>query len=460
MGVSLTLKHIKELGAGRYEYRRRVPESAKAAMGKSEFKRVFAASSPAALAREHARITAEFDKAVAETQRKPQDPSKLTPREAWDEARKEAQRLIEGTTGLDEVEAGIVVADLMEERGISSPLLAMALRDPHNGSEDNPLPGHTLEDARKLYVKEKLGGGEGPENREAMARIERVFTKAVEALGDDVRDRPLDSFKREDARKVRDHMLQSQRKGGGTLSPATVRRELKTLSAVVNFGLREFDLSDAANPFDKLPVEGVAKGSAAVQPDAALRDPLPKPMVEAMKSRLTGDLQLIWRLLAGTGCRLSEVRGLRAEDVATGAAIPHIRVTWHEGRRLKTKASVRVVPLVGDALAAAKDALKAAEGQTVLFPRFAKPRGTDNCSTQLMKHLRQITTDPKHVVHSLRHSMKDALRLAGVEKTVQDLILGHASPSIGETYGGEEVRLHVAHRALLKVVEVSGSATA
>ncbi|MCZ8334782.1 MAG: tyrosine-type recombinase/integrase [Rhodobacteraceae bacterium] len=460
MGVSLTLKHIKELGAGRYEYRRRVPESAKAAMGKSEFKRVFAASSPAALAREHARITAEFDKAVAETQRKPQDPSKMTPRETWEEARKEAQRLTAGAIGLNEVDAGIVVADLMEEQGISSPLLAMALRDPYNASEDNPLPDRTLEDARKLYVNEKLGGGDGPENREAMARIERVFAKAVEALGDDVRDRPLDSLKREDARKVRDHMLQSQRKGGGTVSPATVRRELKTLSAVVNFGLREFDLSDASNPFDKLPVEGVSKGSVAVQPDAALRDPLPKPMVVAMRSRLTGDLQLIWRLLAGTGCRLSEVRGLRVEDVATEAAIPHIRVTWHEGRRLKTKASVRVVPLVGDALAAAKDALKAAEGKAVLFPRFAKPRGTDNCSTQLMKHLRQITADPKHVVHSLRHSMKDDLRLAGVEKTVQDLILGHASPSIGETYGGEEARLQVAHRALLKVAEVSGSAPA
>lgn len=81
MGVSLTLKYIKELGAGRYEYRRRVPESVKAEMGKSEFKRVFEANSPAALAREHARITAEFDKAVAKVQRRLQNPSKLTQRE-------------------------------------------------------------------------------------------------------------------------------------------------------------------------------------------------------------------------------------------------------------------------------------------------------------------------------------------------------------------------------------------
>lgn len=457
MGVSLTLKHIKELGAGRYEYRRRVPESAKAALGKSEFKRVFAASSPSALAKEHARITAEFDKAVAETQRKPQDPSKLTKRELWDAARKEAASLIAGAIGLDEEEAGVIVADMLEESGKSSPLLAMALRDPNNLSEENPLPGHTLEDARKLYVKEKLGGGEGPESREAMSRIDRVFSRAAVALGDAFQSRPLASLKRDDARRVRDHMLKLPKYGGGTLSAATVRREIKDLAAVINFGLKEFDLGNLVNPFDGLPVEGVGRGVVAAQPDAALRDPLPKPMVEAMKSRLTGDLLQIWRLLAGTGCRLSEVRGLRVEDVVAEAAIPHIRVTWHEGRRLKTKASVRVVPLVGDALDAANDALKAAEGQTVLFPRFAKPRGTDNCSTQLMKCLREITRDPKHVVHSLRHSMKDALRLAGVEKTVQDLILGHASPSIGETYGGEEVRLQVAYRALQAAHERSSS---
>ncbi len=447
MGVSLELKHLRDGGEGLYEYTRRVPKAVQHVVGKGEVSRSFRAQTPAAVLREYSRVHAEIERLFADARRKLQDPSKLTPREAAEVARGEAERLLAaGVVGArDEDQARELLAESLIHVG-ASPAIYRAVVTP-----EAELPGHTLEDARKLYLAEKLGGGEGPENREAAARLERVFMRAAGALGDGVRSRPLAGLKREDARKVRDHMLQSPRNGGGTLSPATVRRELKTLSAVINFGLKEFDLGNVVNPFDGLPIEGVGRGVVAAQPDAALRDPLPKPMVEAVKSRLTGDLQLIWRLLAGTGCRLSEVRGLRVEDVVTFAAIPHIRVTWHEGRRLKTKASVRVVPLVGDALAAAKGALKAAEGQAVLFPRFAKPRGTDNCSTQLMKHLRQITADPKHVVHSLRHSMKDALRLAGVEKTVQDLILGHASPSIGETYGGEEARLQVAHRAFLKV---------
>lgn len=70
-----------------------------------------------------------------------------------------------------------------------------------------------------------------------------------------------------------------------------------------------------------------------------------------------------------------------------------------------------------------------------------------------MKYLREETKNARHVVHSLRHNMKDALRLAEVEKPIQDLLLGHASDSVGERYGGEAARLEVAHRALLKAVE-------
>ena len=43
IGLSLTLKYLTELAPGRFEYRRRVPESAQAVAGRKEFKRVRAA---------------------------------------------------------------------------------------------------------------------------------------------------------------------------------------------------------------------------------------------------------------------------------------------------------------------------------------------------------------------------------------------------------------------------------
>lgn len=361
-------------------------------------------------------------------------------------ARLEAARLLEGVQGAaDEEEARDILAHALELQG-ASPALYRAVVLP-----DVVLPTATLEDARKLYVRERLRGGDGVEVRAEKARLDRVFGRVASAMGATYLNRPLDRLVREDARKVRDYLLRLPKNGGGTLAPATVRRELKTLSAVVNYGLTEFDLGHVKSPFDDLHVDGGGGDEADRTPDAYLRDSLPKGVVDATRDLLKGDLRLIWRLLAGTGCRLGEVRGLRAEDVNLTHAIPHLRIVPHPGRRLKTKASRRNVPLVGDALEAAKAAVAEAGGRPDLFPRFAKARGTDNCSTQLMKHLRKVTKDPKHVVHSLRHGMKDALRLAGVTKATQDLVLGHAATSIGEAYGSEEGRLREAYRALVAV---------
>lgn len=446
MGVSLTLQHTKELGAGRYEYRRRVPQSVKASLGQNEFKRVFSAASPAALAREHSRIDAEFERLVSGAKRS-SNLSKLTPREAAEVAKEEAARLLAGVHGPDdEDEARDILAESLIQTGAPREVY-MAVVQPNA-----ELPAHTLEDARKLYVQEKLGGG-GSEHRDATNRIDRVMGRVKEALGEDFTKKALGSLKRADARKVRDYMLQTKRNGGGTLSAGTVRRELNTLSAVINFGLEEFELNNVVNPFNGLAVTGV-KGNGAVQTEAEKRDSLPSDVIAAMSARLSGDLQLIWRMLAGTGCRLAEVAGLRVSDVILSGPVPHINIAWHAGRSLKTQSSVRLVPLVGDALLAAEAALKLAEGETMLFPRYARPRGMDALSQVLnAKHLRTITTNPKHVVHSLRHNMKDALRLADVEKVVQDLILGHAPPSVGEIYGSEAAKLKVLYRAMIKVAD-------
>ncbi|RWC26983.1 MAG: hypothetical protein EOS70_30500 [Mesorhizobium sp.] len=68
-----------------------------------------------------------------------------------------------------------------------------------------------------------------------------------------------------------------------------------------------------------------------------------------------------------------------------------------------------------------------------------------------MKHVRAVVKDPKAVVHSLRHNMKDRLRVAGVSKPTQDMILGHSSGGVGEDYGSDEARLRVAMDAMLAV---------
>lgn len=82
--------------------------------------------------------------------------------------------------------------------------------------------------------------------------------------------------------------------------------------------------------------------------------------------------------------------------------MPYIKIAAHPERRLKTASSACDLPLVADALEAAREALEmAGDGQHV-FARYIKPTGPTTASAVLMKRIREVTEEPKHTVHSLR----------------------------------------------------------
>ena len=55
-------------------------------------------------------------------------------------------------------------------------------------------------------------------------------------------------------------------------------------------------------------------------------------------------------LISDTVMRLSEAAGLASDDIVLDSDIPHVNVRPHPWRRLKTKGSERLVPLVGASL--------------------------------------------------------------------------------------------------------------
>lgn len=281
MGVVMKLKGLTEIRPGVWEYRTRVPEAVKAVIGKSERKVTFKARSDAELLREYGHVVAsiEAEFASAKAPRK-----KLTPRAAWEEALREADELASGVVGLAGDDAREVVAESLASLG-RSPLVVAALMDPENRSELNPKPALTLEDAREVYVKEKLGGGEGAEHRGTMVRLERVLRLAAEAGLQ--ASTSLSGLTREHARKVRDHMLSREKLGGqGRVAPASVKRELGLLRAVISYGSRELGLLDLVNPFDKLPIEGLSASMGARVAAREKVDPLPAKVASAMRLKL------------------------------------------------------------------------------------------------------------------------------------------------------------------------------
>lgn len=299
-------------------------------------------------------------------------------------------------------------------------------------------PEATLEDARKFYLKEKVEGTH--DETKKRQRVDRISDHIRTALG---RDPILSRLTRADARVVRDYMLDDV-----GMKPETVHRYLNDIRAVINHAIEELPLPDVTNPFNKLEVKSEANVKDA-------RKPFSPEQLEKTRERVlthaSVDLQRIWRLLEGTGCRLSEIAGLMVSDTRLDHKHPYIDIVFHPHRRLKNKGSIRRVPLVSGTLAAAKEAVKEAGDGQFLFPQYGKSSKERLASSAaLMKHVRKIVSDEKVTVHSLRHSMKDRLRLAGVEPGTIDDILGHSSGRVSERYGGDEARLELTTAAMKK----------
>ncbi|MVA63913.1 tyrosine-type recombinase/integrase [Agrobacterium vitis] len=450
--MGLTLKYVKVTKAGTFHYRRRVPKDMATSTGQIEFKRFLGKSEREAL-RNYPKTHAFHERLIEEFRNLARDRANLTALEAHELAERKAADLtnewvasIGGRrlTGADE-EAVDLLLDGFEASGSTDVVERQALSILASGGKlSRPTP--TVEDAKRLYFKEKIKGTTN-EGRRTL-RLDR----AMELLSHSVdAGRPLDRLTRKEAREVRDYMHRDLR-----MAPNTVKRYIADIRSMINLGLRENDMRAAVNPFNGLAI----KIEEAAQDE---RMPFPEDMVNALNDRIAGhagaDLSRIWSIIEGTGCRLSEVTGLMVDDVKLGGPIPYLNLIFHPHRRLKNRGSIRRVPLIGKALSAAREAVKAAGGNPYLFVQYAgvittkggKGKGKQDAtfaSNALMKHVREVTKEPKLVVHSLRHTMEDRMLRARVDEFVRNLVLGHSDGAMNERYGGPDARLEVAEQAV------------
>lgn len=304
----------------------------------------------------------------------------------------------------------------------------------------------TLQDAVDFYIKERISGSEFAQ-RKRKVRIEAMMNDIKAAL----KTTPaLTDWTIDNAYTLRDFLLTKPNSKGELRKPSTVRRELNDVKGIFSL-YRDKKLRSMDNPFDRL---GLPK-DLEINIDKEDRDPLPEAVITATRDiilkKANPDLKVIWRLLEGTGCRLAEITGLRVQDIQIDGETPHLKIVNHEKRRLKNASSKRDVPLVGDALAAAKEALKLAGEGTYAFARYSGDTGPNTASASLMKWLRGVSSNPLHVVHSLRHNMADRCDLAGVHPTDKAAILGHLNTGASEKhYGSTAVKLVTLSRVMTK----------
>jgi integrase len=277
----------------------------------------------------------------------------------------------------------------------------------------------TLETVLKDYVAYKSDTPKA--EKEIKQRVERLRKDMQHIYGKQkLKYVSLSDISRQDANDLRDHLL-------SRVSANSAVRMLGVVRTAINHAIVEHSLN-IPNVFTNLRI----KGAGASKLD---RLPLSDTQVVHLEAAYSNEITA-WALficLRDTGCRVSEIAGLRVKDCDTDKECLIISPTpW---RTLKTNNSQRSVPLSPEAIKALEEVSQGKDPEAPLFPRYAKERGGDNCSAMLMKRLRTIITDKKLTMHSLRHRMKDKLRNTGCTEAISMAILGHGSNTVAANYG-------------------------
>ena len=286
-----------------------------------------------------------------------------------------------------------------------------------------------LSEALDVYIKLK---GKG-KDKLFYQTAKRNVSYTIECFG----NVDINSLKPIDAGKYRDFLFN---KG---LSTSSVRRVFSSINAVINISINEIGIN-MINPFS----------GTFIPDDNKKKTRLPIPIenirnIQAECKNLDDDNRWLIALISDTGMRLSEATGLLSGDIILDAIIPHINLINHPWRRLKTKGSNRVIPLIGSSLWAAKRVLEA--NSTYAFPRYTNETkcNANSASNGLNKWLKpRIPNDC--VIHSFRHSLRDRLRAVQCPSDIVDAIGGWSTSGVGQTYGSG-YNLDIKHKWMKKI---------
>ena len=275
--------------------------------------------------------------------------------------------------------------------------------------------GTTLSDAKDLYLR--LKGIGKPKI------FHQVATRNIQYVIDSIGDKDLTKYTTAEAATFRDALL------GNKLSTSSIKRIFSTVKAIVTLAIGELGIG-IVNPFSNIFIPNLD--------DAKKRKVVTIGDIKKVQRACVDtndDLRWMMSIISDTGLRLGEAAGLRSEDVVINDDNPHLIIRPNNSRRLKTKQSERVVPLIGQAYWGAQQAVKN-KPEGFLFDRYNKTGScnANSASATLNKWLKPYV-EKDVVIHSFRHSMRDRLRAVECPKDIVDAIGGWSSGSIGEGYG-------------------------
>jgi integrase len=290
------------------------------------------------------------------------------------------------------------------------PAIHLLISDNDDARHDSP----TLKEAVEVYLILK-GGVTNPVFARTARRNGRYVITALS-------NRPINAYSAADAAKFQDYLFDK------SLSLGSVRRIFGSVRSIINLVMREQG------------IEGTNAFTGTYMPqryDQKERQPIPSAALSVLQQNCKDkDDEACWliALISDTGMRLAEAAGLAMNDIYLDEELPHISIRTHSWRRLKTRSSERVVPLVGASLWAAKRLHQ--RGGAFAFPRYCNTEGcnANSASAALNKWMKGIIGN-EYVIHGLRHSLRDRLRAVECPSDIIDQIGGWTTEGVGHGYG-------------------------
>lgn len=294
-------------------------------------------------------------------------------------------------------------------------------------------PALTLSQTLEVFLQHTKDQ-QATKNRNQLRIWRNTRKAAMAALIDAITDLRLEDVSQNDLLDFREAMW--KRIEAGDISRNTANKQIGTALHILNTvaTARRMDLSFSG------------RGLRFSDAEAGQREPFSdnwirtKILAPGALDGLNVEARCILLGMINTGYRPGEAAELRAEDIRLDTEIPHIDINSRH-RKLKTKQSERIIPLVGVSLEAFRSC---PDG----FPRY---RDSASLTTTINKYMREhgLRETPRHTLYGLRHSMEDRLLAADVDERIRRDVLGHKLMN-RERYGAG-ARLDKLHRILKRI---------
>ena len=231
------------------------------------------------------------------------------------------------------------LSEFLEEKYGDALELDLVAREMCRIADGQPAP-RTLTDALEHYLRNHPKG----ESKRFARDVNRSIDLVVRVAG----DLPIEAYRRSHAEAVRDAMLAEG------CSTTTVRRRIRgCIAPVFADGIQAFDLHLARHPFQRLKIANEGK-------DAEKTIPFSPDDLLCLDREIRShndDIRQAIGLMLETGARLGEIIGLKRSNVILDGPVPYMNLQEHAERGLKSKQSIRQVPLVETSLWCARQAL-------------------------------------------------------------------------------------------------------